>query len=204
MLWVRSLLYNVWYYGWLILNLLYMWILLPLDRMVMQRAVRIVARGQLRALWPLARIRMEFRGLEKIPDTPVIARKSGAVSVDRDAGASALKGMVRDVAAAIGRGSQVIIFPEGTRMVPGTRRPYHPGVAALYNRSGVPVIPVALNSGAVWGRREFVRRPGTIVLEILDPMPEGLGRQEFMAELERRIETASDRLLAESGVAEAN
>ena len=68
--------------------------------------------------------------------------------------------------------------------------------AALYRALGAPCIPVALNSGLFWPRRGFVRRPGTIVLEYLPPIPPGLRRREFMALLEERIETASTALIA--------
>jgi 1-acyl-sn-glycerol-3-phosphate acyltransferase len=71
-----------------------------------------------------------------------------------------------------------------------------PGTAALYRALGAPCIPVALNSGLFWPRRGFVRRPGTIVLEYLPPIPPGLRRREFMALLEERIETASTALIA--------
>ena len=74
--------------------------------------------------------------------------------------------------------------------------PYHPGVAALYGQLGVPVVPAALNSGLFWGRRTFLKKPGLITLEFLEPIAPGLARKEFTAELERRIETASERLLA--------
>jgi 1-acyl-sn-glycerol-3-phosphate acyltransferase len=70
-------------------------------------------------------------------------------------------------------------------------------VAALYGKLGVPVVPVALNSGRYWPRRSFLKYPGTIIVEILPPIPPGLAKPVFMAELERRIETASARLLAE-------
>jgi 1-acyl-sn-glycerol-3-phosphate acyltransferase len=89
-----------------------------------------------------------------------------------------------------------VIFPEGTRTAPGERRDYHPGVAALYSQLDVPVVPVALNSGLFWPRRAFLKRPGHIVVEILPPIPTGLPRREFMAQLQSAIEDASDRLCA--------
>ncbi len=93
-------------------------------------------------------------------------------------------------------GRHIIIFPDGTRVAPGQRRPYHPGVGAIYRQLGVPVVPVALNSGLFWGRRTFIKKPGRITLEFLEPIAPGLSRKDFTAELERRIETASARLLA--------
>ena len=91
-----------------------------------------------------------------------------------------------------------MIFPEGTRVPPGEHRPYQAGVAALYRHLGCPVVPVALNSGVFWGRRRFVKRPGRIVVEFLPPIEPGLEREAFMAELERRLEGATERLVAEA------
>ncbi len=126
------------------------------------------------------------------------ARKCGAVSVDRDGGASALKNMVRDIEKRLSEGQNMVLFPEGSRAAPGTRLPYQPGVAAIYKRGKAPIVPVALNSGCYWGRRSFLKRPGTIVVEFLPPMPEGLDRKAFMAELENRIETATEKLIGEA------
>jgi 1-acyl-sn-glycerol-3-phosphate acyltransferase len=136
--------------------------------------------------------------LRKIPLWGWYSDRYGNIAVDREAGASALKKMVADTLAALKEGRSVVIFPEGTRTPPDERKPYHPGVAAVYARAGVPVVPVALNSGLFWGRRHFIKRPGRIVLEFLPPMPAGLDRRGFMAELEGRIETATDRLVAEA------
>ena len=71
------------------------------------------------------------------------------------------------------RGRQIIIFPEGTRTAPGAPPAYKGGLASLYAATNVPCVPVALNSGLFWPRRKFLRYPGTIVLEVLDPIPRG-------------------------------
>lgn len=124
--------------------------------------------------------------------------KTGMVVVDREAKASALKKLVGDTQAALDQGRKIIIFPEGTRTAPGTRREYHPGIAALYKMIDVPVIPVALNSGMFWSRRSLLKRPGVITMEFLPPLPPGLKRPEFLAELRTQIETATDRLQQEA------
>jgi 1-acyl-sn-glycerol-3-phosphate acyltransferase len=103
-------------------------------------------------------------------------------------------GAARPIAAA---GRQIVIFPEGTRVAPGERRRYQPGVAALYRALELPVVPAAVNSGLFWGRRSFVKRSGRIVLEFLEPLPVGWSRPRFMATLEERIETVSAKLLRE-------
>ena len=126
-------------------------------------------------------------------------QRTKMISIDRGAGPAALRNMLRQASAALDMGRSVVIFPEGTRVAPGERLPYHPGVAALYFRTEAAVVPVAVNSGMFWGRRSFLKRPGTIVLEMLPPMPRGLDRRTFMAELERRIEEATARLVAEAG-----
>jgi len=124
--------------------------------------------------------------------------RAGMIGIDRRRGAKALRTSLRESQVALAQGRQVIIFPEGTRTAPGTRLPYHPGIFALYDKADAPVVPVALNSGLFWGRRQFLKRPGVITLEILPALPKGLDRKAFMAELERRIETASERLVAEA------
>lgn len=129
------------------------------------------------------------------------ARRTGTIAVDRAGGPAALKDMVRRTQAALDGGRQVVIFPEGTRSAPGQRLAYHPGVAALYGQLSVPVVPVALNSGLFWGRRSFIKRPGVITVEFLPAIEPGLSRGDFVAELERRIETAATRLKEEAEAA---
>lgn len=143
------------------------------------------------------------RELTLIPVFGWYTRHAGMIRIDRAAGPRALRSLIEGARAALGRGSQVVIFPEGTRTAPGTTRPYHPGVAALYLRLGVPVVPVALNSGMFWGRRRFVKKPGRIVVEFLPPILPGLGGDAFMAELERRLEGATERLVREAAQADA-
>ena len=126
-------------------------------------------------------------------------RKSGMIAVDRKAGASALRQMARQASETLAAGRSILIFPEGTRVAPGQTRPYQPGVAALYTQLKVPVVPVALNSGLYWGRRAFIKKPGTIQVEFLPPIPPGLDRKGVMKELENRIETAAKALLGNSG-----
>ncbi len=125
--------------------------------------------------------------------------KSGVIAIDRAAGVQALKAMVRGGEAAKAQGRPVVIFPEGTRTPPGSRQPYHSGVAMLYGGLGLPVVPVALNSGLFWRRRGFTKRPGVVTVEFLPAIAPGLDRKRFMAELESRIEAATDRLVAEAG-----
>jgi 1-acyl-sn-glycerol-3-phosphate acyltransferase len=121
-------------------------------------------------------------------------RKCRMIPVDRRGRARALKQMAAAARNRAAAGRPILIFPEGTRVAPGTRRAYQPGVAALYGALGLPVVPVALNSGLFWGRRSFHKRPGRIVVEFLPPIPAGLERRDFMGRLEAAIEGAADRL----------
>lgn len=134
--------------------------------------------------------------LIKIPIFGRCLLHAGMIKIDRGHGARALRSLVEGARRAIARGSPVVIFPEGTRTPPGEKSTYLPGVAALYKQLDVPVVPVALNSGLFWGRRSFRKRPGTVLVEFLEPIEPGLERKVFMAELERRIETATDRLIS--------
>jgi 1-acyl-sn-glycerol-3-phosphate acyltransferase len=120
------------------------------------------------------------------------------IFVQRDKGPSALKAMLRDAQDRIEQGREVVIFPEGTRRMPGAEPDYKPGYIALYGGLNVPCVPVALNSGLFWPRRSFRRYPGTAVIEILDPVPPGLPRAEARKLIEERIESACARLIAEA------
>ena len=121
--------------------------------------------------------------------------KLGCIVVDRDAHAKALRKMVADAKLRFQKSRQLVIFPEGSRGEPGVAGDYKPGIAALYRDLEVPVHPVATNSGVHWPKHGFMRKPGTIVFEYLEPIPPGLKRGEFMRILQERIETASNKLL---------
>ena len=125
------------------------------------------------------------------------AWKTRMIPVDRQAHAKALKDMVRNARDRLAAGRQIVIFPEGTRTAPGAEPDYKPGVAALYRDLDVPCWPVATNSGVHWPAHGFRRYPGTVVFEFLEPIPAGLKRAEFMAQIEARIEARSTGLLAE-------
>ncbi len=122
------------------------------------------------------------------------AKKYGAISIDRSAGASAIRKMLKNARESIAADRPIIIFPEGTRVPPGETGEYQSGVAALYRDLKIPVVPIALNSGLYWPRRQLVRRPGTITLRFLPPIPPGLPRKEFMKRLETDIETAQSEI----------
>ncbi len=127
-------------------------------------------------------------------------KRAGSIPVDRKGGARALKHMAEATRRALADGQQVVIFPEGTRTTPGSTVPYQTGIGLLYGL-GAPVVPVALNSGLFWGRHTFLRKPGTIVVEFLPPLPQGLDRRAVIGELQARIEGACRTLTAEPAAA---
>lgn len=148
------------------------------------------------ALWALLR-RPCFvlkRELYWIPVFGIYLWKQGHVAVDRSAGASALKRMVKRCRELLDQGKSIIIFPEGTRRAPGLPPRYMPGVAALYKELQMPVIPMALDSGYCWGRNSFLKRPGVITLHALPHIQPGMDRKQFMQVLEEKIETACAKL----------
>ncbi len=124
------------------------------------------------------------RELTRIPIFGGLLLDAGMVPVDRDAGAAALRGLLLETARLAAIGRQMIIFPEGTRVPPGERVPLQPGVAAIARQSGLAVIPVALDSGLVWGRAAFDRRAGTIHVAIRPPIPPGTPRTALLAAIE--------------------
>jgi 1-acyl-sn-glycerol-3-phosphate acyltransferase len=134
------------------------------------------------------------RELFLVPIYGWYAARAGSIAIDRRGGAAALRSLVARARREAAAGRHVVIFPEGTRTAPGRRLPYQPGVAALYQALGLPVVPAAVNSGLFWGRRSFVKRPGRVVLAFLEPIAPGLPRAQLMAELEARIEAATAAL----------
>jgi 1-acyl-sn-glycerol-3-phosphate acyltransferase len=117
------------------------------------------------------------------------------IGVVRGAGGRSLVEMARRAGQEVRRGRQLIIFPEGTRTAVDAPTRYKTGVAQVYVDCGVTCLPVALNSGLFWPRRTFMRYPGTIVVEFLDPLPPGLTRDQFIAQVSTVIEDATNRLV---------
>ena len=129
------------------------------------------------------------RELLRLPLLGWYFSKAGCIAVDRSAGMRALRKLRDDAVAAASGGRSILIFPQGTRVAPGVEHRYEIGVFALYEATGLPVVPVALNSGHVWGRNSWLKRPGRIHVEFLAPIEPGLSRRDFMERLETAIET---------------
>jgi 1-acyl-sn-glycerol-3-phosphate acyltransferase len=235
---VRSIVFNLLFY---VNTLIYLIIALPTFFMP-YRAIIAVARSwgrtNLVLLRVVAGIGIEVRGVEKIPQGPIIVAskhqsawetfallplfenplfivkrelewipifgwlmiKGRMVPVNRSAGSQALPAMTERARVELADNRQLIIFPEGTRRPAGAEPRYKFGVAHLYLAEGVPCVPVALNSGLFWPRRSLLRLPGTVVVEILDPIAPGLDKDVFFKRLQTEIETATGRLIAQAKI----
>ncbi len=123
--------------------------------------------------------------LSRIPLFGQVTRAYGVIAVEREAGAKALRHLVAEGKKAAADQRSVIIYPEGTRVAVGTTPPLQSGFAGLYRALGMPVLPVAIDSGRLW-TRGWVKKRGTINIVIGEPIPAGLGREE----VERRVHTA--------------
>jgi 1-acyl-sn-glycerol-3-phosphate acyltransferase len=124
--------------------------------------------------------------LADIPLFGFMTRRYGVIPVERSAGAKALRALVEEGKMAIASGRPVIIYPEGTRVRAGERPPLKSGFAALYRALALPVVPVAVDSGRIWGRG-FIHRSGTVTFRIGKPIPEGLPRTEVEARVHAAI-----------------
>ena len=235
MLVIRSFVFNVLFY----LNLLAYFIVaiptLVMPRMAIVKVASSWGRTNNRLLRLVCGIKVEYRGLEKIPPGALLvaskhqslwetfallplfsdpafilkrelqwipffgwyAMKASMIPVDRGRRGQALADMTERARVELGRGRQIVIFPEGTRRAPGAEPSYKFGIVHLYGETGIACLPIALNSGLFWPRRSFMRYPGTIVAEVLDPIAPGLSKDAFAARLQQEIETATARLIAE-------
>ncbi len=141
------------------------------------------------------------RELLYAPFLGLYAKRIGCVPVRRGKKGAAVRSMVDGILLQqrLHGPGQTIIFPQGTRVAPAVRAPYKIGVWKIVDTIQVPCVPTATNAGLFWGRNTFLRYPGTMVMEFLEPIPAGLEADPFMELLEERIETASDALNAEAG-----
>jgi 1-acyl-sn-glycerol-3-phosphate acyltransferase len=115
------------------------------------------------------------------------------ITVDREAGGSAMRALLRGADWAKADGRYIIIFPEGTRAEPGEQLPLQPGVAAMATRSKLPIVPVMTDSGRCWGRRAFRKNPGTIHILIQPGLVVTSGREAILDGLQSAF--GSDRLM---------
>lgn len=129
---------------------------------------------------------------KELADLPLfgrMTRRYGIIAVERTAGAKALRALVTEGREAVSGGRSVAIYPEGTRVPAGQAPPLKSGFAALYRSLGMPVVPVATDSGLLWGRG-LIHRPGTVTIRVGEIIPPGLGRED----IERRVHSAINAL----------
>jgi 1-acyl-sn-glycerol-3-phosphate acyltransferase len=126
------------------------------------------------------------RELADIPLFGTLTRRYGVIVADREAGSKALRDMLSEAKAAVRSGRPVMIFPEGTRVPVGCAPPLRPGFAGLYRALGLPVVPVAVDSGRLWGRG-LIHRSGTVTFQVGETIPPGLDRDEIEARVHRAI-----------------
>lgn len=129
--------------------------------------------------------------LTDIPGWGWVARRYGVIPVDREGGAAALRQMLKAGRESLASGRPIMIFPEGTRVLPGERPPLQPGFAGLYKALGVPVVPIALDSGRLWPRG-FVKKPGIVTMRVGEALLPGLKRPVVEAEVHRSINALED------------
>jgi 1-acyl-sn-glycerol-3-phosphate acyltransferase len=115
-----------------------------------------------------------------------VARRHGVIPVNREAGAAAMRQMIAAAKAAKAAGRPIVLFPEGTRVPHGETPELRAGLAGLYKILGLPVVPVALDSGRLWPR-SLIKRAGIVTMKVGDPIPPGLPREEIEARVHAAI-----------------
>jgi 1-acyl-sn-glycerol-3-phosphate acyltransferase len=125
--------------------------------------------------------------------------KYGVIAIDRSTPDKALRSLQKGAVEMAAQNRPIVIFPQGTRVRPGVtpaEKPYKPGVARVQDVTKLPIIPLALNTGAFWPKGAWIKRPGTVTFKFLKPIPPGLDRTTLMKELEMTIENESNELIA--------
>ena len=136
--------------------------------------------------------------LEKFPLLGAVLRKLGAIVVNNCGGREAREALKHRSADAHAAGRRILIYPEGNLAKVGEKFRYRSGVWHMYRDFDMPVVPLATNLGLFWPQEEFRKNPGTATLEFLDPIPTGLGKEEFLARLEAAVEDRTSELIAEA------
>ena len=130
-----------------------------------------------------------------IPFFGQYALKFGNIAINRKAGVSAIKDMVKKAKKSRDQNRSILIFPEGTRSAINSDPEYKRGILALYKNLKIPCVPVALNSGLFWPKNKLMKKPGKISVEFLKPIEPGLEDDEFMRQLQTRIEDTTNILI---------
>jgi len=139
------------------------------------------------------------REVHYLPVFRFFGSRIGNVPVNRGTRGKAISKMKSDVESGKNLPGQLLIYPQGTRTAPGQKAPYKIGAGLLYEQTEMDCVPAATNVGIFWPKRGVYRKQGVAVVEFLPKIKAGMPRDEFMAEMEQVIESASDRLMAEAG-----
>jgi 1-acyl-sn-glycerol-3-phosphate acyltransferase len=134
---------------------------------------------------------------QELLDIPLwgsFAARTRMIPIDRSAGSEAVPEMLAKARAAAAEGRPIVIFPQGTRVAVGEQKPYRSGVVKIAQATGLPIIPVALNSGKFWPKKLFGQRSGTVTLQVLPSIPATLPPKEMLAELARSLDEAGAAL----------
>lgn len=120
----------------------------------------------------------------------------GMIPVDRGAGGKAMKGMLNEAKKRMNDGRSIVIFPEGTRCKHLEVKGYKPGIIFLAEGLKAQVVPVALNTGVHWPKSSYLKYPGKVIFEFMEPMnvSDYKNKKEFMEELQNRIEATCQKL----------
>lgn len=136
--------------------------------------------------------------LTRVPIIGFYGRRIGTAPVKRGEKSRAVSQMMSGVNKHDGD-TQLVIYPQGTRVAPGKSMPYKVGAAVICQRMGRPCVMAATNVGNFWPKHSLLRKRGTAVLEYLDTVPADLELSDFVNYMEDAIETASDALSKEAG-----
>lgn len=133
--------------------------------------------------------------LLSIPVFGFYLKKMGMIAIDRDGGIKSLKLLLNEVKEKIENGYSIIIFPEGTRTIPGEKVAYNSGITAIFNLKIAQIIPVALNTGCFWPKNSFYKKSGKFSIQFLAKMDMQIDKKEFISVLQDKIETSSVKLI---------
>lgn len=123
------------------------------------------------------------------------------IAIDRSNREESMNSIVTESLRIKEQGRPIVIFPQGTRVgvgVPADKKPYKSGVVKMYKAAGIPIVPMALNTGVFWGRNSFIKYPGKVVIQFLPPIAPGQDEKEVLTDITERVEEATERLVEEA------
>ena len=121
--------------------------------------------------------------------------KTNMVSIDRNGGTKTMRKMLEKVSLKLKLGSSMIIFPQGTRKIPGSKPDYKTGFIGIYNHTKKKILPIAVNSGLCWPKNSWILKNGIITIKILPMINENYDKKTVLDKVQESIETASNKLI---------